>query len=152
MHILHTVHHILLKVLTRWICLTIKSFFSWWSYPLYSCDLQVWFRGGIAGDIRFLFKFGTVISCLILIHELQLQIEKLSSLIIALLIFLYIAFNLGEWEWNVQKNFVFKAIGFYQLCWQYKVATVKSFNAEFLLKLFIRANSNLRNYIPLFCV
>ena len=28
-HILHTVHHILLKVLTRRICLTIKSFFSW---------------------------------------------------------------------------------------------------------------------------
>ena len=111
----------------------------------------MWFRGGIAGDIRFLFKFGTVISCLILIHELQLQTEKLSSLIIALLIFLYFAFNLGEWEWNVQKYFVFKAIGFYQLSWQYKVATVKSFNAEFLLKLFIiRANSNLRNYIPYF--
>ena len=112
----------------------------------------MWFRGVIAGDIRLLFKLGTVISCLILIRELQLQTEKLSSLIIALLIFLYIAFNLGEWEWNVQKYFVFKAIGFYQLSSQYKVATVKSFNAKFLLKLFIRANSNLRNYIPSFCV
>ena len=35
MHILHTVLYTFLKVLTRRICLTIKSFFSWWSFPLF---------------------------------------------------------------------------------------------------------------------
>ena len=34
MHILHTVLYTFHKVLTRRICLTIKSFFSWWSFPL----------------------------------------------------------------------------------------------------------------------
>ena len=32
--ILHNVHHSFPEVLTRRICLTIKSFFSWWSSPL----------------------------------------------------------------------------------------------------------------------
>ena len=35
-NILHTVLCTLTKVLTRRICLTIKSFFSWWSFPLFS--------------------------------------------------------------------------------------------------------------------
>ena len=35
-HILHTVLYTFPKVLTRRICLTIKSFFSWWSFPLFS--------------------------------------------------------------------------------------------------------------------
>ena len=43
MHILHTVLHNFLKVLTRRICLTINSFFSWWSFPL-SLSLYVWFK------------------------------------------------------------------------------------------------------------
>ena len=46
MYILQTVLKTFLKVLTRRICLTIKSFFSWWSFH-YSCDLDVWFRGNI---------------------------------------------------------------------------------------------------------
>ena len=33
MHILHTVRYTFPKVLTRRIFLTIKSFFSWWSFP-----------------------------------------------------------------------------------------------------------------------
>ena len=43
MHILHTVHHTFLKVLTRRIWLSIKSFFSWWSFPSLlrpSCMIQ----------------------------------------------------------------------------------------------------------------
>ena len=35
-HILHTVHDTFLVVLTRGICLIIKSFFCWWSFPLFS--------------------------------------------------------------------------------------------------------------------
>ena len=35
-HILHTVLYTFNKVLTRRICLTIKSFFSWWSFSLFS--------------------------------------------------------------------------------------------------------------------
>ena len=35
-NILQTVLHTFPKVLTRRICLTIKSFFSWWSFPLFS--------------------------------------------------------------------------------------------------------------------
>ena len=34
MHILHAVLHTFPDVLTRRICLTLKSFFSWWSFPL----------------------------------------------------------------------------------------------------------------------
>ena len=34
-HILHTVLYTFLKVLTRRICLTIKSLLSWWSCPLF---------------------------------------------------------------------------------------------------------------------
>ena len=34
MHILHSFLHTFLKELTRRICFTIKSFFSWWSFPL----------------------------------------------------------------------------------------------------------------------
>ena len=36
MHILHTFLRKFIMVLTRRICLTIKSFFSWWSFPLFS--------------------------------------------------------------------------------------------------------------------
>ena len=45
-HILHTVLCTLTKVLTGRICLTIKSFFSWWSFPLlsgHSCVFQWWY-------------------------------------------------------------------------------------------------------------
>ena len=35
MYILHTVLYTFLMVLTRRICLTIKSFFSWWSFPVF---------------------------------------------------------------------------------------------------------------------
>ena len=34
-YILHNVHHTFPKALSRWICWTIKSFFSWWSIPLF---------------------------------------------------------------------------------------------------------------------
>lgn len=34
--------HTFFKVLTRRICLTIMSLFSWWSFPLLSCD-QEWY-------------------------------------------------------------------------------------------------------------
>ena len=37
MHILSTVHYTFLKMLTRRICLTIESFFSWSSFPLFLC-------------------------------------------------------------------------------------------------------------------
>ena len=46
MHILHTVLFTFPKALSRRICLTIKSFFSWWSYPLFSrlsCTIQGWY-------------------------------------------------------------------------------------------------------------
>ena len=46
MLILHTVLHTFLKVLTRRIYITIKSFFSWRSFPLFSLP-YVWFRGYI---------------------------------------------------------------------------------------------------------
>ena len=36
MHILHNIFHTIPKVLTRRMRLTIKSFFSWWSFPLFS--------------------------------------------------------------------------------------------------------------------
>ena len=36
MHILHTVLYTFPKTLTRRVCITIKSFFSWWSFPLFS--------------------------------------------------------------------------------------------------------------------
>ena len=48
MHILHTALQTFPKVLTRRICLLIKSFFRWWSF-LYSHDLNVLFRGDIVG-------------------------------------------------------------------------------------------------------
>ena len=35
-HFLHTVLYTFPMVLTKRICLTIKSFFSWWSFPLFS--------------------------------------------------------------------------------------------------------------------
>ena len=46
MHILLTVLCTFLKVLTRRICLTVKSFFTWWSFPLFSwpyCLIQGWY-------------------------------------------------------------------------------------------------------------
>ena len=46
MLILHTVLHTSLKVLTRRIYITIKSFFSWRSFPLFSLP-YVWFSGYI---------------------------------------------------------------------------------------------------------
>ena len=45
MHILPTALHIFPKVLARRICLIIKSFFSWWSFLLFSwpkCVIQWW--------------------------------------------------------------------------------------------------------------
>ena len=39
MFILLTVLHAFLEVLTRRICLTIKGFFSWWSFPLLRGDI-----------------------------------------------------------------------------------------------------------------
>ena len=48
-HILLTVLYTLPKVLTRRICLLIKSFFRWWSFPLFSLDLNVWLRGIVVG-------------------------------------------------------------------------------------------------------
>ena len=45
MHILHTVLYTFPKVLTRRICLTIKGFFGWWSFFLFSwpyCVIQRW--------------------------------------------------------------------------------------------------------------
>ena len=45
MHILHTVLYTFLVVLTRRIYLKIKSFFSWWSFSLFSwpqCVIQGW--------------------------------------------------------------------------------------------------------------
>ena len=35
-YILHTVLYIFPKVLTRRICLTIKTFYNWWPFPLFS--------------------------------------------------------------------------------------------------------------------
>ena len=46
MHILHTVLYTFLVVLTRRIYLKIKSFFSWWSFSLFSwpqCVIQGWY-------------------------------------------------------------------------------------------------------------
>ena len=47
MHILHTVLFSFPSVLTGRICLIIKRFFSRLSSPLFSHDLNVWFRGDI---------------------------------------------------------------------------------------------------------
>ena len=44
MHILHNVHHTFPKLLSRWICSTIKSFFIKWSIPLF-----LWLRFLIQG-------------------------------------------------------------------------------------------------------
>ena len=41
MHVLHIVLCTLTKVLTRRICITIKSFFSWLSFPLFSSTYYV---------------------------------------------------------------------------------------------------------------
>ena len=52
-YILYTALHTFSKELTRRICLTIKSFFVI-DHFLYSCILNVWFRGEtVRGDIRF---------------------------------------------------------------------------------------------------
>ena len=45
-HILHTVLQTFPWVLTRRICLTIKSFFWWWSFPVFlcpSCAIRGWY-------------------------------------------------------------------------------------------------------------
>ena len=52
MHILHTVLFTSPKVLTRRICLRIKSFF-FGDHSLYSHNLNVWFRGDFNLIIRF---------------------------------------------------------------------------------------------------
>ena len=52
MHILHTVLYTSPKVLTRSICLRIKSFF-FGDHSLYSHNLNVWFRGDFNLIIRF---------------------------------------------------------------------------------------------------
>ena len=52
MHILHTVLYTSPKVLTRRICLRIKSFF-FGDHSLYSHNLNVWFRGDFNLIIRF---------------------------------------------------------------------------------------------------
>ena len=46
MHILFTVSYSFPEVLTRRICFTNKSFFSWWSFPLFlwpCCVIQGWY-------------------------------------------------------------------------------------------------------------
>ena len=46
MHILHTVLYKFPKVLTRRICIKIKSFLSWWLFALFlwpGCSIQGWF-------------------------------------------------------------------------------------------------------------
>ena len=47
MYILHDVLYTFPKVLIRRICLTIKSFFSWWSFPFFlvtpSCLIRGWY-------------------------------------------------------------------------------------------------------------
>ena len=46
MHILQTVLYVFPKVLKRRICFTIKTFYSWWSFPLFSwprCLIQEWY-------------------------------------------------------------------------------------------------------------
>ena len=53
MHILHTVLYTSPKVLTRRICLRIKSFF-FGDHSLYSHNLNVWFRGDIVRRNRIL--------------------------------------------------------------------------------------------------
>ena len=57
MHILHTVLYTSPKVLTRRICLRIKSFF-FSDHSLYSHDLNVWFRGDIVRRNRILVTLG----------------------------------------------------------------------------------------------
>ena len=45
-HILHNVSYVFPKELSRRICFTIKSFLSYWSYPLFSrpsCAIQGWY-------------------------------------------------------------------------------------------------------------
>ena len=45
-HILHTVLYTFPWVLTRRICLTIRSFFRWWSFPVFlcpSCAIRGWY-------------------------------------------------------------------------------------------------------------
>ena len=45
-HILHTVSNVFPKELSKRICFTIKSFLSYWSYPLFSrpsCAIQGWY-------------------------------------------------------------------------------------------------------------
>ena len=46
LYILHTALYTFPKVLTERICLPIKSFFCWWSFPLFSwplCVIQGWY-------------------------------------------------------------------------------------------------------------
>ena len=51
MHILHTALYTFSQLMTGRICLTIKSFFSCWSF-LFSHDLNVWFRTGSQNTLR----------------------------------------------------------------------------------------------------
>ena len=49
MHTVYIVLYTFLKLLTRRLCLTVKSFFSWWSFPLFcdsypSCVIQGWYH------------------------------------------------------------------------------------------------------------
>ena len=53
MHILHTVLYTSPKMLTRRICLRIKSFL-FGDHSLYTCNLNVWFRGDIVRRNRIL--------------------------------------------------------------------------------------------------
>ena len=52
MHILYTVRLTFSMMLTRRICITIESFFSWQSIPLLSWPLMVWFRLILQREIR----------------------------------------------------------------------------------------------------
>ena len=77
-HILITVLLAFAMITTRRICLTIKSFFSWW-HSLYSHNFNVWFGDDIVGRNRMLVsgvKDTTFINSYLVLSKINSAMEQ----------------------------------------------------------------------------
>ena len=84
MHILLTVLCTFPKMLTRRICLTIKSFFTWWSFPLFSwpyCLIQGWYcEENLDSSHSHLYLLDNFLLIQVLINDVDFNHELLDFL------------------------------------------------------------------------
>ena len=84
MHILLTVLCTFPKMLTRRICLTIKSFFTWWSFPLFSwpyCLIQGWYcEENLDSSHSHLYLLDNFLLIQVLINDFEFNHELLDFL------------------------------------------------------------------------